>query len=149
MQVPRASASAVAFSQGLFPCSNEPCLEDTCGPQECCIPQPVPLSMAPKHSDPLLRFFDICPAYDAYQAQLQPALGAWAEGLWQGLTSRIELRLQAPAGSVTPRLVAALWQYCQQEAGLLDTINRVCSLFSEEVLSSSKPCCPSIVASRV
>jgi len=60
-QVPRTSASAVAFAQGLFPGANGAA-------------KPISLTMSPRHADPLLRFFDMCPRYAAHKNQIKAAL---------------------------------------------------------------------------
>lgn len=74
MQVSRASASADAFAQGLFPCDalTSNMLQE--GQEQCCLPQPVSQFMQPKHEDPLLRFFDLSPTFDQYVEKLKPRL---------------------------------------------------------------------------
>lgn len=41
-----------------------------------CSAQPIALSMQPKHADPLLRFYDVCPAYLGYRDALDPLMVA-------------------------------------------------------------------------
>lgn len=87
----------------------------------------------PKHEDPLLRFFDMCPAYDAYVAKINADfLKAWEHEQWSSHVPRLSAALQLPEGRLTERNVDALWHLCQQEAGLWGINHQACSLFSPQ-----------------
>mmetsp|Transcript_2566 Transcript_2566/g.6371 ORF Transcript_2566/g.6371 Transcript_2566/m.6371 type:complete len:512 (+) Transcript_2566:295-1830(+) len=114
-QKPRCSASAVAFMKGFTQAA-------------------FPLSMAPLERDPLLRFFDMCPAYGRYKDAVKECLGKWAEGLWAEMVPSVAKRLQLVSGDApTPQEVGALWALCQQEA-MLGRQDWACALFTPEQL---------------
>ncbi|KAL0032203.1 hypothetical protein WJX77_010754 [Trebouxia sp. C0004] len=84
----------------------------------------------PKHQDPVLRFFDMCPAYDEYVAHIDADfLDAWKLQEWCAHIPRLAEGLGVDPGMLTGRHVDALWHLCQQEAGLWSITNRACSLF--------------------
>lgn len=57
---------------------------------------------------------------------------SWQKNAWQSLVASLEQKLGVTNGSMTAEHVGAMWQFCQQEAALLDTTDKVCSLFSHE-----------------
>ncbi|GLC49087.1 hypothetical protein PLESTB_000181100 [Pleodorina starrii] len=97
-------------------------------------PQAVAISMAPKDADPLLRFFEVCPAYAQHDEFTEKWMGGWMQGNWSRLVPSLERRLGL-SREMNPCEVEALWQLCLLEAGLYDMTNQACSLFEpEEVL---------------
>ncbi|KAL3161344.1 hypothetical protein ABBQ32_010242 [Trebouxia sp. C0010 RCD-2024] len=90
----------------------------------------------PKDQDPVLRFFDMCPAYDAYVTQINnDILDRWALQQWASLIPTLAHRLQLEEGSLTGQQVDALWHLCQQEAGLWGVTHRACALFPPQACS--------------
>lgn len=79
-------------------------------------PQPVAITQSPKHQDPLLRFFDMCPAYEVHEERTEEWLSGWMAGKWGVLLPRLEARLGVRRG-MEPCEVQALWQLCLLEAG--------------------------------
>ncbi|EFJ49629.1 hypothetical protein VOLCADRAFT_104207 [Volvox carteri f. nagariensis] len=94
-------------------------------------PQAVAISMAPKDADPLLRFFEVCPAYAQHDEFTEKWIGPWMQGNWSRLVPILEQRLDLPR-DMSPCEVEALWQLCLLEAGLYDITNQACSLFEPE-----------------
>ncbi|KAL0021479.1 hypothetical protein WJX79_009021 [Trebouxia sp. C0005] len=87
----------------------------------------------PKHQDPVLRFFDMCPAYDEYVAQINAdLLDAWKQQEWGAHIPRLAEGLGVDPGMLTGRHVDALWHLCQQEAGLWSITHSACSLFPSQ-----------------
>lgn len=147
-QVPRAAQSASAFALGFFPGRPAGGMEaqvDVAGAaasangQWCSAnrqPQPVALFMSPKHSDPLLRFFDCCPKYEQHEDFVDQWLAAWMHSNWStmvpALSSRLGLRRD-----MDPCDIDAMWQLCQVEAALYGQLSGgACDVFSSgEVLS--------------
>ncbi|PNW73688.1 hypothetical protein CHLRE_13g568600v5 [Chlamydomonas reinhardtii] len=94
-------------------------------------PQAVAMSMAPKAADPLLRFFDVCPAYAQHDEYTEKWMGGWMQGNWSALVPALEKRLGL-SRDMDPCEVEALWQLCLLEAGLEGVGNRACSLFTPQ-----------------
>ncbi|KAG2443864.1 hypothetical protein HXX76_002207 [Chlamydomonas incerta] len=94
-------------------------------------PQAVAMSMAPKAADPLLRFFDVCPAYAQHDEYTEKWLGGWMQGNWSALVPALERRLGL-SRDMDPCEVEALWQLCLLEAGLQGAGERACSLFTPQ-----------------
>ncbi|KAG2436537.1 hypothetical protein HYH02_011475 [Chlamydomonas schloesseri] len=94
-------------------------------------PQAVAMSMAPKAADPLLRFFDVCPAYAQHDEYTEKWMGGWMQGNWSALVPALEQRLGL-ARDMDPCEVEALWQLCLLEAGLEGVGDRACSLFTPQ-----------------
>lgn len=87
----------------------------------------------PKHQDPVLRFFDMCPAYDEYVAQIDADfMNGWKQQEWCAHIPRLAEGLGVDPGMLTGRHVDALWHLCQQEAGLWNITHRACSLFPSQ-----------------
>ena len=70
--------------------------------------------MSPKHSDPMLRFYDTCPAYEEHEKVTKKWIESWMYGNWTRLTGRLEERL-GMMRSLDPCEVEALWQLCLTE----------------------------------
>lgn len=115
--VRRAARSGVAFLQGLF--------------FDYEFPSSPYVSMEPKASDDLLRFFDLCPQYvDEEKSSLarrqQTEFGAvFLPRLAEGLTTKTGL----PLSSSDARLC---WDICAFELALLNRSDLFCSLFSAD-----------------
>eukprot|EP00198_Chlamydomonas_reinhardtii_P004373 XP_001693709.1 predicted protein [Chlamydomonas reinhardtii] len=141
--VARTAASASAFTAGFFP---EVGAADAAGGLLSAAdeldaslrevpavkrPQAVAMSMAPKAADPLLRFFDVCPAYAQHDEYTEKWMGGWMQGNWSALVPALEKRLGL-SRDMDPCEVEALWQLCLLEAGLEGVGNRACSLFTPQ-----------------
>ncbi|KAG2495101.1 hypothetical protein HYH03_006711 [Edaphochlamys debaryana] len=94
-------------------------------------PQAVAMSMAPKDADPLLRFFDVCPAYAQHDEFTEEWMDSWMQGHWARLLPSLEQRLGL-SRPMDPCEVEALWQLCLLEAGLLGRADGACTLFEPE-----------------
>ena len=90
------------------------------------------MSMAPKDADPLLRFFDVCPAYAQHDEYTEQWLSGWMRGNWSRLLPALEQRLGL-SRDLDPCEVQGLWQLCLLEAGLYGSVDKACSLFTPEV----------------
>ncbi|KXZ41450.1 hypothetical protein GPECTOR_462g371 [Gonium pectorale] len=94
-------------------------------------PQAVAISMAPKDADPLLRFFDVCPAYAQHDEFTERWMSGWMQGNWSRLTPALERKLGL-VRPMSPCEVEALWQLCLLEAGVEGRVDGACSLFEQE-----------------
>ncbi|KAJ6803573.1 multiple inositol polyphosphate phosphatase 1-like [Iris pallida] len=116
-QVPRASASAVAFGIGLFSGN---------GSLGSGRHRAFSVISESRASDICLRFHDNCATYKEYRRSQEPAVDKLKEpildAIASGLTSRYQLNL-------TRQDVASLWFLCKQEASLLEITNQACGLF--------------------
>ncbi|XP_042480281.1 multiple inositol polyphosphate phosphatase 1-like isoform X2 [Macadamia integrifolia] len=117
-QVPRASASAVAFGIGLFEGKG------SLGTGKHCAFSVISESRA---SDILLRFHDCCESYKAYRKSQEPAVDKLKEATMDEITSALVSRYEL---NFTRQDTASLWFLCKQEASLLDITDQACSLFS-------------------
>ncbi|KAK1285335.1 hypothetical protein QJS10_CPB20g00237 [Acorus calamus] len=117
-QVPRASASAVAFGMGLF--SGRGSL----GPGKHRAFSVISESRA---SDICLRFFDSCQTYKEFRKSQEPAVDKLKEPVLDEVTSALAARFKL---NFTRQDIASLWFLCKQEASLLDVTNQACGLFS-------------------
>ncbi|KAF5828132.1 histidine phosphatase superfamily [Dunaliella salina] len=141
-QVHRAAASASAFTSGFFPAEDvgsgireESAVtkgannnnSSSCPERR---PQAVALSMAPKHADPLLRFYAMCPAYAQREVWLETWLPGWMEEQWAKLAPALQERLGLTR-TMTPSEVEDIWQLCQFEAGVEGITSQACSLLSQ------------------
>ncbi|XP_057981577.1 uncharacterized protein LOC131166943 isoform X2 [Malania oleifera] len=117
-QVPRASASAVAFGMGLF--SGKGSL----GPGH---HRAFSVSSESRASDILLRFYDCCENYKGYRKRQEPAVDKLKEPIFDEITSALTLRYGL---NFTRQDTSSLWFLCKQEASLLDRIDQACALFS-------------------
>ncbi|CAO2817013.1 unnamed protein product [Amaranthus hypochondriacus] len=117
-QVPRASASAVAFAMGLF--SGRGSL----GPGN---HRAFAVSTETRASDLLLRFFDTCQSYKNYRINEEPAVEKLKEPVLDEITSTFSVRYGL---NFTRQDVSSFWFLCKQEASLLDITNQACGLFN-------------------
>ncbi|KAK8629628.1 hypothetical protein V6N13_078461 [Hibiscus sabdariffa] len=117
-QVPRASASAVAFGMGLF--SGKGSL----GPGR---HRAFAVTSESRASDTILRFFDCCKTYKDVRKNQEPAFDKLKEPILTEITSSLAKRYEF---NFTGQDISSLWFLCKQEATLLDTTDQACSLFS-------------------
>ncbi|XP_077214744.1 histidine acid phosphatase family protein isoform X2 [Tasmannia lanceolata] len=117
-QVPRASASAVAFGIGLF--SGKGTL--TPGRHRA-----FSVISESRASDICLRFFDTCETYKEYRRTQEPAVEKLKEPILDEVRSALITRYQL---NFTRQDVASLWFLCKQEASLLDITDQACGLFT-------------------
>ncbi|KDP44713.1 hypothetical protein JCGZ_01213 [Jatropha curcas] len=117
-QVPRASASAVAFGMGLF--SGKGSL----GPGR---HRAFAVITESRASDIMLRFHDCCENYKAYRKGQEPAVEKLKEPVLNEITASLVSRYEL---NFTRKDTASLWFLCKQEASLLDITDQACSLFS-------------------
>nr|ABD96176.1 alkaline phytase isoform 2 [Lilium longiflorum] len=122
-QVPRASASAVAFGIGLFSGRGH------LGPGKNRAFSVISESRA---SDTCLRFFDSCETYKEYRKHEEPAVSKLKEPVLDGIVVALVSRYQL---NFTRQDVASLWFLCKQEASLLDITNQACGLFNPSEVS--------------
>jgi len=111
-QKPRCSASAAAFMRGATNLA-------------------YTLTMKPLDQDPLLRFFDLCPAYEEFKDAAQACLGSVKAEVWGSMVDSVSKHLQLKGASLELSQVGDLWALCQQEA-MLGRMDWACSLFSPE-----------------
>uniref|UniRef100_A0A0V0IH35 Putative multiple inositol polyphosphate phosphatase 1-like n=1 Tax=Solanum chacoense TaxID=4108 RepID=A0A0V0IH35_SOLCH len=122
-QVPRASASAVAFAMGLF---NE---RGKLGPGR---HRAFAVTSENRASDIILRFHDCCQSYKAFRKSQEPNV----DKLKEPLLNEITRGLVGQYGlNFTNQDVSSLWFLCKQEASLLNITNQACSLFSPSEVS--------------
>ncbi|XP_049354769.1 uncharacterized protein LOC125819365 [Solanum verrucosum] len=122
-QVPRASASAVAFAMGLF---NE---RGKLGPGR---HRAFAVTSESRASDIILRFHDCCQSYKAFRKSQEPNV----DKLKEPLLNEITRELVGQYGlNFTNQDVSSLWFLCKQEASLLNITNQACSLFSPSEVS--------------
>ncbi|KMS99483.1 hypothetical protein BVRB_2g044760 isoform A [Beta vulgaris subsp. vulgaris] len=122
-QVPRASASAVAFAMGLF--SGRGSL----GPGK---HRAFAVSTESRASDLLLRFFDTCQSYKNYRKSEEPAVEKLKEPIFDEITHALSGRSGL---NFTRQDISSLWFLCKQEASLLDITNQACGLFNPTELA--------------
>ncbi|XP_055832040.1 uncharacterized protein LOC129900966 isoform X2 [Solanum dulcamara] len=122
-QVPRASASAVAFGMGLF---NE---RGKLGPGR---HRAFAVTSESRASDIVLRFHDCCQSYKAFRKSQEPNV----DKLKEPVLNEITLELVRQYGlNFTDQDVSSLWFLCKQEASLLNITKQACSLFSSSEIS--------------
>ncbi|KAK9283426.1 hypothetical protein L1049_011668 [Liquidambar formosana] len=117
-QVPRASASAVAFGMGLF--SGKGSL----GPGR---HQAFAVTSESRASDIMLRFFDFCQNYKNFRKSQEPAVDKLKEPVLDEITSALAKRYGL---NFTRQDTSSLWFLCKQEASLLDITDQACGLFN-------------------
>ncbi|KAK7305917.1 hypothetical protein VNO77_43830 [Canavalia gladiata] len=117
-QVPRASASAVAFGMGLFSGNG------SLGPGH---NRAFSVTSESRASDTLLRFFDCCHNYKEYRQRQEPAVDRLKEPIKNEITSALVGRHGL---NFARQDISSLWFLCKQEASLLGITNQACSLFS-------------------
>ncbi|XP_047161049.1 multiple inositol polyphosphate phosphatase 1 isoform X1 [Vigna umbellata] len=116
-QIPRASASAVAFGMGLFRGNG------SLGPGR---HRAFAVTSESRASDILLRFHDCCHNYKAYRKNQEPAVSKLKEPILDEITSALIGRHYL---NFTREDTSSLWFLCKQEASLLDITNQACGLF--------------------
>ncbi|KAF8397220.1 hypothetical protein HHK36_016128 [Tetracentron sinense] len=117
-QVPRASASAVAFGIGLFNGRG------SLGPGR---HRAFAVITESRASDILLRFYDCCENYKDFRKSQEPAVEKLKEPILDEVTSALVRRYQL---NFTRQDIASLWFLCKEEASLLDITDQACGLFS-------------------
>ncbi|RVW42381.1 Multiple inositol polyphosphate phosphatase 1 [Vitis vinifera] len=122
-QVPRASASAVAFGMGLF--SGRGSL----GPGH---QRAFAVTSESRASDILLRFFECCQNYkdlwmQDFRKSQEPAVDELKEPIFDEITATLRKRYGL---NFTRQDTSSLWFLCKQEASLLDITDQACGLFS-------------------
>ncbi|KAF5752593.1 putative Multiple inositol polyphosphate phosphatase 1 precursor [Tripterygium wilfordii] len=117
-QVPRASASAVAFGMGLL---SE---RGTLGEKR---HRAFAVTSESRASDIMLRFFDCCENYKVYRKRHEPAVDRLKEPVLDEITTALVRRYEL---NFTRQDTSSLWFLCKQEASLLDITDQACGLFS-------------------
>ncbi|KAB5544399.1 hypothetical protein DKX38_012511 [Salix brachista] len=117
-QVPRASASAVAFGIGFLRGMG------TLGPAR---HRAFAVTSESRASDIILRFHDCCGKYKAFRKSQEPAVDKLKESVLDEITSALTSRYGL---NFTRKNVAMLWFLCKQEASVLDITDQACDLFS-------------------
>lgn len=117
-QVPRASASAVAFGMGLL---SE---KGSLGPAR---QRAFAVTSESRASDIILRFHDCCGNYKVFRKRQEPAVDKLKEPVLDEITSALVSRYGL---NFTRQDVAMLWFLCKQEASVLDITDQACGLFS-------------------
>ncbi|MCL7048441.1 hypothetical protein MKW94_013102, partial [Papaver nudicaule] len=122
-QIPRASASAVAFGMGLFNGKG------TLGTGQ---HRAFAVTSESRASDLLLRFHDSCQSYKNYRKSQEPSVGKLKEPILDEVASAMLKRYPM---NFTRQDVASLWFLCKQEASLLDITDQACGLFTPSEVS--------------
>ncbi|KAK9683440.1 hypothetical protein RND81_10G141600 [Saponaria officinalis] len=117
-QVPRASASAVAFAMGLFSGKG------TLGTGK---HRAFAVSTETRASDILLRFFDTCQNYKNYRESEEPTVEKLKEPVFEEIAHALSGRYGL---NFSKQDTSSLWFLCKQEASLLDITNQACGLFN-------------------
>ncbi|TYH67800.1 hypothetical protein E1A91_D06G197600v1 [Gossypium mustelinum] len=117
-QIPRASASAVAFGMGLF--SGKGSL----GPGR---HRAFAVTSESRASDTILRFFECCQTYKDFRKNQEPSFNKLKEPILTEITSALAKRYDF---NFTRQDISSLWFLCKQESSLLDITDQACSLFS-------------------
>eukprot|EP00246_Nothoceros_aenigmaticus_P015565 TRINITY_DN653_c0_g1_i5.p1 TRINITY_DN653_c0_g1~~TRINITY_DN653_c0_g1_i5.p1 ORF type:complete len:486 (+),score=49.67 TRINITY_DN653_c0_g1_i5:1-1458(+) len=119
-QVPRASASAVAFGMGLFAGVG------ALGPGQ---HRAFSVLSESRANDTHLRFHDSCHAYKALIRERKPAVLLLQDNIYAHVATSLSAHLHL---NLTGNVISALWLLCKQEAAVLDKTNQACSLFTSE-----------------
>ncbi|KAJ0968628.1 hypothetical protein J5N97_025545 [Dioscorea zingiberensis] len=122
-QVPRASASAVAFGIALF--SGKGSLG--AGKHRA-----FSVISESRASDICLRFHDTCETYKEFRKSQEPAVDKLKEPILDEIAVALIKRFQL---NFTREDIATLWFLCKQEASLLDITDQACGLFSSSEVS--------------
>ncbi|KAJ4720125.1 putative Multiple inositol polyphosphate phosphatase 1 [Melia azedarach] len=117
-QVPRASASAVAFGMGLFSGNG------SLGPGQ---HRAFAVTSESRASDIKLRFHDCCDNYKDFRKSQEPAVEKLKEPIFDEITTSLATRYEL---NFTRQDISSLWFLCKQEASLLDITDQACGLFS-------------------
>ncbi|PWA77035.1 Histidine acid phosphatase, eukaryotic [Artemisia annua] len=119
-QIPRASASAVAFGMGMFSGKGE------LGAGK---HRAFSVLSESRASDIMLRFHDCCRNYKAYRKHQEPAVHKLKEPVLNEITSSLGARYGL---NFTVKDTSTLWFLCKQEASLLGITDQACGLFSQD-----------------
>nr|ABJ98333.1 multiple inositol polyphosphate phosphatase PhyIIb [Triticum aestivum] len=119
-QVPRASASAVAFGLGLLSGKGKLGAGNN---------RAFSVLSESRASDICLRFFDSCKTYKDYRKRKEPDVDKQKEPILEHVTSALVSRYHL---KFTTQDVSSLWFLCKQEASLLNITNQACQLFNED-----------------
>lgn len=119
-QIPRASASAVAFGMGMF--SGRGKLGE--GRHRA-----FAVLSESRASDIMLRFHDCCQNYKAYRKHQEPAVYKLKEPVFDEITRSLAARYEL---NFTIKDTSTLWFLCKQEASLLNITDQACGLFSKD-----------------
>ncbi|KAL5729326.1 hypothetical protein ACHQM5_002297 [Ranunculus cassubicifolius] len=122
-QVPRASASAVAFGMGLFNGKG------SLGPGQ---HRAFAVISESRASDIWLRFHDTCERYGDYRKHEEPSVKKLKEPTIEEVSIALSERYQL---NITRQLTASLWFLCKQEASLLNITDQACGLFTPSEVS--------------
>ncbi|KAM5556749.1 hypothetical protein ABKV19_024242 [Rosa sericea] len=117
-QIPRASASAVAFGMGLFSGKGN------LGPGK---HQAFAVTSESRASDIVLRFHDCCNNYKDYRKSQEPSVNKLKEPVIDEITSALTERYKL---NFTRQDTSSLWFLCKQEASLLNVTDQACALFN-------------------
>ncbi|KAF4380121.1 uncharacterized protein LOC115706559 isoform X1 [Cannabis sativa] len=117
-QIPRASASAVAYGMGLFSGTG------TLGPGR---KRAFAVVSESRASDTMLRFHDCCQNYKDFRKSQEPSVDKLKEPIFDEITHSLIGRYKL---NFTRQDASSLWFLCKQEASLLDITDQACGLFS-------------------
>ncbi|KAL8093694.1 uncharacterized protein LOC141693511 isoform X1 [Apium graveolens] len=117
-QIPRASASAVAFGMGLFSGRGN------LGPGH---HRAFAISSESRASDTMLRFHDCCQNYKAFRKSREPGVDKLKRPVLDEITKSLVLRYEL---NFTRQDTSSLWFLCKQEASLLSKPDQACAMFS-------------------
>ncbi|XP_058183813.1 uncharacterized protein LOC131301491 isoform X1 [Rhododendron vialii] len=122
-QIPRASASAVAFGMGLFSGRGN------LGPGH---HRAFAVSSESRASDICLRFHDCCQRYKDFRKSQEPTVHKLKEPILDEITNAL---VQRYGLNFTRQDMSSLWFLCKEEASLLNITDQACALFTpSEVL---------------
>ncbi|XP_076913895.1 uncharacterized protein LOC143572701 [Bidens hawaiensis] len=119
-QIPRASASAVAFGMGMF---------SGRGNLGAGNHRAFAILSESRASDIMLRFHDCCQNYKVYRKRQEPAVYKLKEPVLDEITRSLAARYEL---NFTIKDTSTLWFLCKQEASLLDKTDQACGLFSND-----------------
>nr|XP_043634793.1 multiple inositol polyphosphate phosphatase 1 [Erigeron canadensis] len=122
-QIPRASASAVAFGMGMF--SGK-------GKLGAGKHRAFAVLSESRASDIMLRFHDCCQNYKAYRKHQEPAVYKLKEPVFDEITRSLAARYEL---NFTIKDTTTLWFLCKQEAALLNITDQACGLFSNDEIN--------------
>ncbi|KAG5558040.1 hypothetical protein RHGRI_008069 [Rhododendron griersonianum] len=121
-EIPRASASAVAFGMGLF--SGRGNLGPGCD-------RAFAVSSESCATDIMLRFHDCCHNYKAFLKKQEPTVDKLKEPILDEITDKLRRRYEL---NFTRQDIYSLWYLCKQEASLLNKTDQACALFTPSEL---------------
>nr|GMD57517.1 multiple inositol polyphosphate phosphatase 1-like [Ipomoea batatas] len=122
-QIPRASASAVAFGMGLFSGRGK------LGPGR---NQAFAVISESRASDIILRFHDCCQSYKGFRKSQHPTVDKLKEPVLNEITQGL---MKKYGLNFTRQDISSLWFLCKQEASLFNITDQACSLFSPSEVS--------------